>query len=160
MQSLDKETNLSPTPMDCSARLVELTPVIMRRIRGEMRRRTMPGLSVQQFRTLSYLRIHPRSSLSDLSAHLGLTLPSTSKLVQQLVKQKVITRRSAVDRRRVCLSLTQSGNEAFATARFETQQQLAENLSSLTQAELSTLLAGLEVLGTAFTGGSAGVNLP
>ncbi len=160
MKSLDKETNLYPTPLECSAQLVALTPAIMGRIRSEMRLRTLPGLSIQQFRALDYLRRHPQSSLSNLSVHLGLALPSTSKLVQQLVVKQVITRRSAADRRRVCLSLTQPGIKAFTTARLETQQQLAQNLSSLTGAELSTLSKGLQVLSKAFVGGAAGVNLP
>jgi DNA-binding MarR family transcriptional regulator len=160
MKSLDKETNLSPTPLECSAQLVELTPAIMSRIRKEMRSRTLPGLSIQQYRALNYFRRHPQSSLSDLSAHLGLTLPSTSKLVQQLVAQKVITRRSASDRRRISLSLTQIGITALITARLETQQQLAENLSSLTDEELSILSKGLHVLSTIFVGGAAGVNIP
>ena len=160
MQSLDKETILSVSPLECSAQLVELTPVIMRRIRGEMRRRTIPGLTVQQFRTLNYLQLHPRSSLSDLAAHLGLTLPSTSKLAQQLVVQKVIVRRSATDRRRVCLSLTQQGITALDRARLETQQQLAQNLSSLTQKELDIVSDALRVLNLAFSRGGAGVNIP
>ncbi len=160
MKSLDKETNSYPTPLECSAQLVELTPAIMIRIRGEMRRRTLPGLSIQQFRALNYLRRHPQSSLSRLSAHLGLTPPSTSKLVQQLVAKQVISRRSAADRRRISLSLTQLGISAFTTARLETQQQLAVDLTCLTQDELSTLSKGLLVLSKAFMGGAAGVNLP
>ena len=160
MQSLDKETILPASPLDCSAQLVELTPVIMRRIRGEMRRRTIPGLTVQQFRALNYLQVYPQSSLSALAAHLGLTLPSTSKLVQQLVVQKVIVRRSATDRRRVCLSLTQQGITALDRARLETQQQLAQNLSSLNQKELDIVSAALRVLNLAFSRGGAGVNIP
>ena len=160
MKSLEKETNLSPSPLECSAQLVELTPAIMIRIRGEMRRRTMPGLSIQQFRALNYLRRHPQSSLSNLSVHLGLTPPSTSKLVQQLVAKQVVTRRSAADRRRVSLSLTQIGITAFTTARLETQQQLAEKLNSLTKAELSTLSKGLNVLSSVFEGGAVVVNIP
>ncbi len=160
MQSLAKETIPQTSPSDCAAQLIEVTPVIMRRIRGEMRRRTIPGLSVPQFRTLNYLQRHPRSSLSDVSAHLGITLPSTSKLVQNLVAQKVVLRRSARDRRRICLSLTQQGITALTTARLETQQQLAESLSSLTQKELTVVSAALRVLSSAFSGGGKGVDLP
>jgi DNA-binding MarR family transcriptional regulator len=160
MQSLVKETNLPTLPSDCSAQLIEVIPVIMRRIRGEMRRRTMPGLAVPQFRTLNYLQEHPRASLSDVAAYLGLTLPSTSKLIQKLVTQKAVVRRGARDRRRVCLSLTQQGITALDQARLETQQQLAQNLSSLTQKELNVVSAALRVLNLAFSRGGAGVNIP
>jgi DNA-binding MarR family transcriptional regulator len=159
MQSLDKETNIRFLPLECADQLVEITPLIMRRIRGEMRRRTWPGLTVPQFRTLNYLRLHPRSSLSDVADHLGLTLPTVSKLVQNLVEQKVISRRSASDRRRICLSLTSQGIAAFATARSETQQQLAESLSSLSQVELSAISDALRMLNKAFSGGSVIVDL-
>ena len=159
MQSLAKETILPASPLDCSAQLIELTPVIMRRIRNEMRSRTLPGLTIPQFRALNYLQIYPRSSLSDVAGHLGFSLPSTSKLVQNLVKQKVIVRRNAPDRRRVCLSLTQQGITALVAAHMETQKQLAEILGSLTQSELSAVLSVLRILNKAFTGGGAGVNI-
>ncbi len=160
MQSLAKETIISASPLDCSAQLVELVPVIMRRIRSEMRQRTLPGLTVPQFRTLNYLQLHPGSSLSEVAEHLGLTLPSTSKLVQHLVTQKVIIRRSASDRRRIRLSLTQKGITALAVARLETQKQLAGSLSTLSQAELSLISSVLHILHKSFTGADLGVIIP
>jgi DNA-binding MarR family transcriptional regulator len=132
----------------------------MRRISGEMRLRTMSGLTVPQFRALNYIHRHPRTSLSDVAIYLGLTLPSTSKLIQKFVTQKVVQRRVATDRRRVCLSLTQQGIKALAQARLGTQQQLAENLSSLTQEELRIVTAGLKVLSSAFSQGGPGVSIP
>ena len=80
--------------------------------------------------------------------------------MQNLVAQKVVLRRSARDRRRICLSLTQQGITALTTARLETQQQLAESLSSLTQKELTVVSAALRVLSSAFSGGGKGVDLP
>ena len=161
MQLLDKATitqsneiTTPPSPSECAAQLIEVTPIIMGRISSEMRRRTLSGLTVPQFRTLNYLKVHPKASLSDVAAHLGLTLPSMSKLVQNLVTQKVITRRGATDRRRVCLSLTQQGITALAAARLETQQQLAENLGSLKQKEIATVSTALNILNKAFSGGS------
>jgi DNA-binding MarR family transcriptional regulator len=160
MQSLDSETISNSNPSSCAAQLIEVTPIIMRNIRSEMRRRTMPDLSMPQFRTLSYLQKNPRTSLSDLSEHLGLTLPSTSKLVQNLVKQKVVVRRHATDRRRVCLALTSEGLAAFDKARIETRQKLAEKLTSLTEEQLSTVSSAMGIIHAAFSEGSTIVNLP
>jgi DNA-binding MarR family transcriptional regulator len=160
MQSLDNETISNSNPSSCAAQLIEVTPVIMRSIRSEMRRRTMPDLSVPQFRTLSYLQKNPRTSLSDLSEHLGLTLPSTSKLIQNLVKQKVVARRHAADRRRVCLVLTSEGLAAFDRARTETRQKMAEKLNSLTNEQLATVSSAMKILHTAFSEGSTIVSLP
>ncbi|MBI4216487.1 MAG: MarR family transcriptional regulator [Chloroflexi bacterium] len=120
----------------------------------------MPGLSIPSFRALNYLRRHPGASLSEVAKHLGLTLPSASKLVQKLVTQKVVARRVAEDRRRICLSLTQRGRTAFALARLETHQQLAEGLRSLSKEELATVSAALRVLGGAFSQGGADVSVP
>jgi DNA-binding MarR family transcriptional regulator len=170
MESLAKETIASSNTkangntytklQDCSSQLIETIPVIMRRIRREMHRRTMPGLSLPQFRVLSFLEAHPRASLSDVAAHLGLTLPSTSKLVQNMVAKKVMIRRRSTDRRRVCLSLSQEGSAALAVARMATRQQLAESLSSLNQKELSAISDVLHILNTVFSGVSADVNIP
>jgi DNA-binding MarR family transcriptional regulator len=159
VQLLDKET-INVTSSDCSLQLMELVPIIMRGITNEMRQRTMPGLSMPQYRTLNYLQRHPQASLSDVAAFLGLTLPSTSKLVQKFVAQKIVTRRVAKDRRRVCLSLTLEGSEALAHARQETHKKLMETLSCLTPEELATVATALQVLNGAFTGGGPGVNLP
>lgn len=159
MQSLDKET-IKATSSECSAQLIELAPIIMRLIGSEMRLRTMPGLTIPQYRTLNYLQRHPQCSLSDVAAYLGLTLPSTSKLMQKFVTQKVVVRRVAKDRRRVRLSLTQQGTSALAQARLETRQKLAESLSSLSWEELALVSSALRVLSSAFSGGGPGVSLP
>src|SRR4030042_6511601 len=93
-------------PVDCSARLLEVVPSIMRHIRHELRSHAMQGLTVPQFRTLNYLRRHPDASLSSVAEHLGLTPPTVSKMIQKLVEQGIIIRNSALDRRQVRLSLS------------------------------------------------------
>ncbi|OGO38570.1 MAG: hypothetical protein A2147_11165 [Chloroflexi bacterium RBG_16_57_8] len=144
---------------DCAEQLLDVTPLIMRRIRAEMRRRTMGGLTVPHFRALNYLRRHPRASLNDVAGYLGLTAPSTSKLVQKLVAEKAVARRVGADRRRVCLSLTQTGITALAVARAETREHLADNLKSLSEEELGAVSAALRVLGEAFSKGGGSGNV-
>ncbi len=77
---------------ECARQLLDTTPQIMRFIRAEMRSHRGHDLSVPQFRTLTFINRNPEASLSNLANHLGLTLPSTSKLVDGLVNQKIITR--------------------------------------------------------------------
>ncbi|MBI4305401.1 MAG: MarR family transcriptional regulator [Chloroflexi bacterium] len=144
---------------DCAAQLLEVTPLVMRRIRGEMRRRTMPGLSIAQFRALNYLSRHPGASLSELAEFLGLTPPSASKLVQKLVMQRVIARRVGRDRRRVRLSVTRQGRTALDVARLETRQQLAASLESLSERELAIVSAGLQIIAEAFSASDADVSV-
>jgi DNA-binding MarR family transcriptional regulator len=151
MQRLADASIETTSASECSAQLIEVAPMVMRRIRSNMRRWTMPGLSIVQFRTMTYLWRHPGASLSDVSAFLGLTLPSTSKLVQRLVLQKVITRRTGTDRRRVKLSVTEQGLEALTLARQETQRHLTANLESMNPKELATISVALQLLERAFS---------
>ncbi len=159
MQQLARESITGPSPADCAELVLEVTPQVMRRIRGEMRLRTLPGLSIAQFRALDYLSHHPQVSLNDVAEHLGLTAPTASKLIQRLVCQKVVARRVAADRRRVSLSLTQSGSEALSMARSETREQLAERLKTLSPDELAATSVALHALERAFSQGGNDVNL-
>ena len=94
----------------CAHALMDTTPQIVQAIRMEIRRGRDSNISIPQFRTLRFIQRNPDSSLSHLAEHLGLTLPSVSKLVDGLVKQKLITRKeSTADRRRITLVLTQAG---------------------------------------------------
>ncbi|MFH1140133.1 MAG: MarR family transcriptional regulator [Chloroflexota bacterium] len=136
---------------DCSAQLLDVVPLIMRRIRREMRRHSMPGLSVAQFRTLIYLQRHPGTSLSEVADFLGLTMPSASKLVDRLVMDKAVSRRIAQDRRRIRLSLTERGQTALELARLEAHAQLADSLKALSPEDLATVTSALEILDKAFS---------
>jgi DNA-binding MarR family transcriptional regulator len=146
-------------PADCSTRLLEVVPSIMRHIRKELRSHAMPGLSVPQFRTLNFLRRHPDASLSSVAEHLGLTPPTVSKMIQKLVEQGVIIRKTATDRRQVRLSLSAAGISAVTQAREETRTQLAENLKALSQEDLKNLLSALQMLERVFSKNGSDVNI-
>lgn len=151
MQQLARETAAAAvSATECSAQLLEVAPLITRRMR-EMRRRMMSDLSIPQYRALNYVRNHDGISLSDLSEFLGLSLPSTSKLIQKLVVLKVVTRKAADDRRRVCISLTVKGKDALRLARQETHKQLNKTLESLSKKDLATVSKALSILGRAFS---------
>jgi DNA-binding MarR family transcriptional regulator len=159
MQPLGVAT-VSSSASDCSEQLLEVTPLVWRRIRAEMRRRTMRDLSVPQFNALNFISHHPQASLNVVAEHLGLTAPTTSKLIQKLVSDGVVDRTVAVDRRRICLSLTSSGKAALSLARSETREQLAERLKALSIDELAAVSVALRALGKAFSRGGNNVNVP
>ena len=146
-------------PVDCSTRLLEVVPLIMRHIRSELRSHTMKGLTVPQFRTLNFLRRHPDASLSRVAEHLGLTPPTVSKMIHKLVEQGIIERNTAQDRRQVRLSLSGEGVSALKRAMDETRKQLAENLKTLSQDELNTLSSALGVLEQVFARDETSVNI-
>ena len=93
--------------LQTAAELIEVVPSITRAIREQMRQHRTAELSVTQFRVLGYINRHAGASLSDVADHIGLTLPSMSKLVDLLVERKFVVRETDErDRRRMTLALT------------------------------------------------------
>lgn len=132
---------------ETARRVLEVVPLIMRTVRTEMRASGALNLSVPQFRTLGFVDRHPGTSLSDVAAHIGLTLPAMSKLVDTLFERKLLTRQSyANDRRRITLALTPRGTALLRTAYAATQTALAERLASLSEKERATIIAAMDIL--------------
>jgi len=136
----------------CAHELMDTAPKIIQSIRYEMRRGQRANLSIPQFRSLRFIQRNPDTSLSDLANHLGLTLPSVSKLVDGLVKKGLISRQeSTADRRRLTLGLTQSREAIINSARANAQVNIAKILSNLSNEELNTIHRTLELLNPLFT---------
>src|SRR3982751_188117 len=114
MQSLLRVSKAPGAAVDACARdLLDSVPLVMRVIRHHMRRHRS-GLTEPQFRTLCYLSITEGSSLSGVADFIGLSLPAMSRLVDGLVDQKLVVRKSCEDdRRHVRLSVTDKGEAAL-----------------------------------------------
>jgi DNA-binding MarR family transcriptional regulator len=126
---------------------MDTAPRIVQAIRVEMRRGRGSDISIPQFRTLAFIQRNPDSSLSNLADHLGLTLPSVSKLVDGLVKQKLVIRQeSTADRRRLTLALTEVGASIVNSARSGAQKNLANKLGGLSADELETVRQAMLLL--------------
>lgn len=138
---------MSKLLITCAQELFDATPQIMQAIRVEMRRGRSSDISIPQFRTLRFIQCNPDSSLSSLAEYLGLTLPSASKLVDGLVKQKLVVRQeSTTDRRRLTLALTQVGASIVNSARIGARDSLARDLSPLSDNELETICQAMNLL--------------
>ncbi len=85
---------MTTSPDACAQEILDVVPVVMRSIRAEMRRHRTADLSVPQFRTLAFIDRNADASLSDVAEHIGLTLPSMSKIVEGLVVRKFVTRQT------------------------------------------------------------------
>lgn len=131
----------------CAHDLMDTAPQIVQSIRVEMRRGRGSDISIPQFRTMRFIQVNPDSSLSHLAEHLGLTLPSTSKLVDGLVKQKLLTRKeSTADRRKLTLLLTSAGAAIVDKARADARENLAQKLKVLSDTELEVISQAMQVL--------------
>ena len=124
----------------------------MRCIRANVRRHRGPEMSVPQFRTMAFIGRNKGAALSDVAAHLGLTLPSSSKLVEGLVAAKLATREvHSQDRRCVVLALTSAGQKRYEAARRKARDFLAEKLVSLGGDERERMLEATRTLKAIFS---------
>ncbi len=138
---------MATTPNECARELLDVTPVIIQAIRFEMRSQRLTDLTVPQFRTLAYINRHPGSSLSDASEFIGLTLSSMSILVNGLVERGLVRRTvSTQDRRRICLTLTTTGQTMLDAVLHATEARLAELVEPLSGKERATVVRALKLL--------------
>jgi DNA-binding MarR family transcriptional regulator len=108
----------------------------MRYIRMEMRSRRELGLSIPQFRTLVFLSRNEGVSLSEVANHIGLMLPSASKIINALVARKLVIRSELLKGRRYnSLKLTKLGHNTLMKAQRGTAASLAEKLIALSPSQ-------------------------
>ncbi len=132
----------------CAARLVEVVPQWMREIRAEMRTASLPALSsVPAFRVLIFARYAPGSSLSELAAHHGVTLPTASVSVDKLVEQGLLESREVPgNRRRRALHLTTAGKRLVDGAMRHTTDVFAARLATLDAPALASVMDAIDTL--------------
>ncbi len=154
MKLLEGESNLLPSADECAALVGDVVPLVMRTIRAEMRSHRSPDLSVPQFRALGFLWRHPGASLSAVADHIGLTLPSVSKMIDRLVAHDLVVRKTAPgDRRRVCLELTPLGTSTLQAATDATRARLAHLLIELSPDERAIVVEAMRSLRRVFGSG-------
>ena len=146
---------MSPSPDECAGQILEVVPVVMRAIRAEMRSHRAPDISVSQFRALAFINRRKGASLSDVAEHIGLALPSMSKMVDGLVARNLVKREAHPrDRRRLTLALTQRGRAMQKSARAATQRFLAARLATARASDRAMVAQAMAVLRPLFTSGN------
>jgi DNA-binding MarR family transcriptional regulator len=139
------------TPESAAHHVLDVVPGVTRAIRLEFRKQRSADLSVPQFRVLAYTNSNSGTSLSALADHIGLTLPSMSKLVDGLVERGLMQREDhAEDRRRICLKLTPQGVQRLEQANIHTQTYLSDKLAGLDESDLATISQAMQILGAVF----------
>lgn len=132
--------------------LLEVVPVVMREIRSQMRSKASKYLSVPQFRALSFIERSSGSPLSELAAHMGLALPSASRLVDGLITRGLMSREEhPVDRRRISLTVTSRGLAILKQSRTETLFYLSEKMKTADDSEREAVVSAMGVLRRVFS---------
>jgi len=134
-------------PRDCAAELLEVVPLMMRVIRAKVRANSSPELSVPQFRALAFLGRNEGAMLGDVASFLVLTLSAASKLIDGLVIADLVTRDSdPLDRRKIVLKLTASGQRKFAAVRQATADFLTERVAEVSVDERACIADAMRIL--------------
>ena len=135
------------TPSVVAKELLDVVPAVMREIRSQMRSRTSEFLTIPQFRALSFVDRNTGSTLSDLAASIGLTLPSASRLVDGLISRRLMTREEhPLDRRRVKLAATGHGLSILSASRAGTLSYLSEKMERVGEADRDAMVRAMAVL--------------
>lgn len=139
---------------ECAREVLDAVPIVMRVIRGELRKYGAKEMSVPQYRTLGFVYRNEGASLSKLADHVGLTLSTMSTLVDGLAAQGLVNRREdPEDRRRMTLTLTELGLNRHEAAREAALVSLREMLRPLSPSDRATVTRAMQVLRERFTGG-------
>ena len=151
---MNTATRSKPAPVTteaCASLLLDTAPRVMRAVRMAIAALESPALTIPQFRALHFVQDHAGASLSATAEFLGLTLPSTSKLIDQLVRREMLARDDASDdRRRMNLRITEKGDALLKSAQASVRRHLAGMLNRLGATELAALHATLGLLQESF----------
>ena len=139
--------NASINPDDCARVVLDGVPAIFAFIRITACRQRAKGLSIQQFRALAVLHRWPGHSLSMLADYLGVSVPTVSRLIDSLVKKKMVNREiPAGDRRVVHLTSTAAGAKLYQQVVDWTRAELAERLKHLSRQKRQRIILAIKDL--------------
>jgi DNA-binding MarR family transcriptional regulator len=84
---------------------------VMLQLHGEFRRRLSPlRVTPLQAGVLLFLQRHPQTKVSEAASTLGVSLPTLSEVVKDLVRKRWVTKQYSVeDRRALSLQLSRQG---------------------------------------------------
>jgi DNA-binding MarR family transcriptional regulator len=152
---------MTPTSQECAREVLDVIPLVMRSLRAEFRSHRGKEISIPQYRALMYLRRSPGASLANVAEYLGITSPSTSKLVNDLVERDLIDRQtSPVDRRKITLILTPKGLDLAQTSLRQTQAAYVERFATLPGETLALITQAMRELRTIFSSAEQGTSQP
>ena len=143
---------MSMSPEEAAREILEVIPIVMREIRSEMRSRRSPDLTIPQFRALSFVNRNVGTSLLEVATHLGLTPPSTSRLVDGLITRNLMAREDhPTDRRRIKLTITHHGEKILEASREDALTYLSGKLNSISAEKREVIVEAMNALHPIFT---------
>jgi DNA-binding MarR family transcriptional regulator len=105
------------------------------------------GLTMAQAKVLYLVQAMAPLRMSELAARLGVTLSTTSGLVERLVEADFVVRRDdPADRRQVILTLTETGDIRLDRMRELNAGHMRRMLALMSDADLATVERSIQIL--------------
>lgn len=122
--------------------LLELILNTSRQIKGEMSFDAGSNhITLHQLQVLLFIVKHKQVRMVDLASYLNITMPSTTNLVDKLVKERLIKRAgSKEDRRSVNLTLAKKAEDLVNQAMKQKARRLKQILGYISDADKRDLL--------------------
>lgn len=115
------------------------------------------GLTLPQCYTIEALGQYGDQTMQTLSEYLGVTISTTTRVVDVLVRDRLLTRqRNRDDRRQVVIRLTPGGEEMFSRLQNCHSRYSKQVLDRIPGDRRETVLESLHLLYRAVTGGERG----
>jgi DNA-binding MarR family transcriptional regulator len=131
----------------CATEVMEAVPDIMETLRSAARSYLVDQASLPQLRCLGVIDRNPGLGISAVAQRLGVATPTTSAMVDRLVRAgSVQACADPADRRRSQLFVTSSGLAQLQAARGTAKQEVSNALSNCSAQELQIIYAGLSLL--------------
>lgn len=142
-----------PQLLECAHAIIEVVPRLSRIMRKDLRIHSAGLFTEPQFRVMAHLFREGERCLSDLATHLGVSLPTMSKLVQGLEARGLVARtEDSVDRRRIVLALTGQGRQEYAAMLHRTEEHLVDWIHDLPVAQRAEVIRVLNTLDELLSG--------
>jgi DNA-binding MarR family transcriptional regulator len=127
-----------------SSRILETLPQSIRIVRKLVARCLLGDVTFQQFRVLSLT--YEGMGQTQMAQTLQVSRAAVSKVVDQLVRERLLQRVPGEDRRTIHLTLTREGEKIRKGIRAVVENEIERSFKKLTKKEQTELLKGLEVL--------------
>jgi len=129
--------------LDAMAVADRLRPTLLR-LGSELRRERIAGVSPQQVGLLVAIKYAPGVTVGELAAEERVSTAAMSKRISRLERDGLVARTpSAIDRRRVGLTLTAEGQRTLRRVRSRRTAWLASRLEALSPEELAAVGAAV-----------------
>ena len=139
------------TDQNLSNSILETSPRIVKFLREQMRKLAKDELTVPKFRVLLKLVRESTITHQEVAEWMGITAPTLTRMVDTLVKRKLVKRiKDNKDLRRTLLSATPAGQKLHQLYREEAQKQLLLKMKNLSAEEKEKIADGFTILAGVF----------